>query len=111
MSWPSFGGGGGVNTPVVTTVTSGTSSTVPNGTSIFQFNNSGNLTYSLTLPTTWHNGNVLKIVLTGSGTVTLTIINGSGHTLSQAINPNGTTFNPGEALEYDLVGTFEQRIL
>lgn len=100
----------GVSTDVTTTITSGSSSTVPDGTNIIQFNNSSNLTYALTLPTNWHNSNNLLIALTGTGTVTLSIVAGSGQTFSQAVIPDGTTFVTGSDLNYHLIGgSFDQR--
>ena len=109
------GSGGGVPTDVVTTITSGTSSTVPNGTNIIRFNPTGVLTYTLTLPTTWHTSNDLLIAFTSNGTigngslmVNLTVVNGSGHTLSYNVNPTAS-YNAGEILRFHLISTIEQR--
>lgn len=110
------GGGGGGAADVVTTITSGTSSTVPNGTNIIRFNSTTLLTYTLTLPTTWHSSNDLLIAFTANGTignggamVTLTIVNGSGQTLSNAVAITGTTFLAGEVVRYHLISTIDQR--
>lgn len=109
------GGGGG---DITTTITSGSSSTVPNGTNIIRFNPTSLIpSYTLTLPTIWHPNNDLLIVFTSNGSITsgnpmvtnLTIINGAGQTLSQAISP--TTANAGEIVRYHLIsGTIDQRL-
>lgn len=110
------GGGGGNLVDSVVTITSGTSSTVPNGTNIIQFNNTTFLTYTLTLPTNWHPLHDLMISFTSNGTITngmnmvnLTIVHGSGHTISFAVDPSGVTYNAGENIGFHLIGTVEQR--
>lgn len=121
--WRAGGGGGGggttngVGRDTVTTITSGTSSTVPDGTNIIRFNSTSLLTYTLTLPTNWHTSNDLIIAFTANGTianggdmVTLTIVNGSGHTISQMSNPNGLVWHAGETIRYHLISTIEQRV-
>lgn len=99
------------------TITSGVSSTVPDGATIVRFNPTSPLTYTLTLPTNWNSSHELLIACTSNGTitngnpmVTLTITAGSGHTQSFYVNPNGVTYNAGENLGYHLIGTVEQRI-
>lgn len=106
-----------VGIDTVTTITSGTSSTVPNGTNVIRFNNTSALTYTLTLPTTWHTSNNLIIAFTANGTitngnnmVTLTLVAGSGQTLSNALPVTTITFKAGESKVYHLIGTVDQAI-
>lgn len=101
----------------VTTITSGTSSTVPDGTNIIRFNNTSPLTYTLTLGTNWHSSHDLLIAFTSNGTitngnpmVTLTVVNGSGHTQSFVVDPSGVTYKAGENIGFHLIGTVEQRV-
>lgn len=115
--WSRAGGGGGVAADVVTTITSGTSSTVPDGTNIIRFNNTSPLTYTLTLGTNWHSSHDLLIAFTSNGTitngnpmVTLTVVNGSGHTQSFVVDPSGVTYKAGENIGFHLIGTVEQRV-
>lgn len=85
------GGGGttnGVGRDTITTITSGTSSTVPNGTNIILMN-PGTITsaYSLTFPATPHSSNTLTVlfggtVTTGTVITTLTSVANSGQTLN-----------------------------
>lgn len=113
----SGGGGGGIGLDSTVTITSGTSSTVTNGFNqvVVDFSGGPIANYTLTLPTTWHTSNTVRIffghtnitsgaVITG----TFTIINGSGQTLLQFAIPG--SFNAGEEIEYHLVGTVDHRV-
>lgn len=91
------------------TVTTGTSSTVPNACNIIRFNPSSTIsTYTLTLPTTWHVDHDLLIcfggtVSSGNVVTSLTIVAGSGQSLIQSVTPSTGTY--GEIIRYHLVGT------
>jgi hypothetical protein len=108
---------GGVSVDATTIITNGSSSTVPNGTNIVLFNPSAHIShYILTLPTTWHNSNDLKIF--GGGTITsgnivvdtIVVVNGAGQTLFQVSAPSVVI--AGESFEYHLVNTSQdQRVL
>lgn len=99
------------------TISSGSSSTVPNACNVIVFTPSSALsTYNLTLPSTWHVIKDLLIVFPVTGSIsvgnnvvtTLTITNGAGQTLSQAVTP--TTATAGEIIRYHLIsGTIDQR--
>jgi|GEM_PF-3817069 len=101
----------------VTTITTGTSSTVTNGTNIVRFNlTTSAATYTLTLPAQWHSSRNLVVLFTPNGSIpagspmitNLTIVAGSGQTLSQVANP--VTANAGSSITYRLVaGTIDQR--
>lgn len=97
VGWGPGGGGGGA-ADVVTTITSGTSSTVPNGTNIILMN-MGSITsaYSLTFPATPHTSNTLTVlfggtVTTGAVITTLTSVANSGQTLNTVSATGGGTF-------------------
>lgn len=103
-----------VSLDAVTNITSGSSSTVPNGTNIIRFNPASVIsTYTLTLPTTWHTSNDLLISFGGTITsgnpvvTTLVIVAGSGQTLLQSASPS--TGSSGEIIRYHLIGTIDQR--
>jgi len=101
----------------VTTITTGTSSTVTSGTNIVRFNLTATAaSYTLTLPAQWHSSRNLVILFTPNGSIpagspmitNLTIVAGTGQTLSQVANP--VTANAGSAITYRLVaGTIDQR--